>query len=199
MQELFAGDVWGPTANQPVTVQLGAPGSFLVYNGTTSNTRLHFGPDHASAVHLPPLDPGESATLWYCREPSLALFAPFGLAKAAVWRIDGAIMYSPATRIGTTFKGGPRTVLETAPTKLLSAVIGTDRITFAQDPRNHPDAVVWITTNAEPGVDKRFPLLRGQYLELRDFNSGLFAWHESPEHVGEVALFFAKHASGMGF
>jgi hypothetical protein len=172
------------------------PATYWLINRSISGSRLHFGATLQDKELTPWVEIGQQVVFDWAGP--LVLVAPFGLAEVALWRSFGSASFGPKIELGTTFKGGPRTVLGREPAKLLGMVAGEDSLVLAQDQDNHPDARVWISTHVEPGVEKRFPLLPGRYLEIPRFNASLYAWHTSPPHVqSEVAIFFIKHAVGI--
>ena len=182
-----------------------------------SGGRLLYGPTQVTVKSYGWLEPGQTV-VDYARWPELWCATAWSGATVDVWEGVGLSFKTPSPKIGTTFKGGATVELDADGTvsQISTTVIGTHALTLAQDPRNHPSTVVWVTThvdmqpsqtdergkplpNSGPpgGVDKRFPLLHGQYLQLPEFNAGAWAWAEPGQDVGPIRVYFAKHAFGV--
>lgn len=190
--------------------------NFRIYSQPISAGRLLYGPTKDCDYGF--LDPGASRFIsghW----PELFIKTAWSSAEVVVWEDAGFETHTPQPSNGTSFKGGPPLVLapDGTVTQISTTVIGTDRITLAQDPRNDPNTLIWVSThvnllpsqkdpNGKPlpgsgppgqdGVHKQFPLLYGQYLEVEDFNSALWGWMEPGQDVGTARIYFAKYEFG---
>ena len=188
--------------------------NLMISSASRSAGRLLYGPD--AHCNYDWLEPGQSM-----RElgnwPALWLKTAYSEAYVTVWSGVGLGFRTTSPKIGTSFKGGPPIELAADGTvsQISTTVIGTHALTLAQDPRNHPSAVVWVSThvdlvpaqrdeNGKPlpgsgppqGNPKQFPLLHGQYLQLPDFNSAVWAWAE-PGQNGPIRVYFVKHEFGV--
>ena len=200
----------------PVEVPDSRALNLLISSASKSSGRLLYGPDEACDYDW--LEPGQSMRelgSW----PGLWLKTAYSEAWVTVWSGVGLGFRTTSPKIGTSFKGGPPVELAADGTvsQLSTTVIGTHALTLAQDPRNHPSAVVWVSThvdlvpaqrdeNGKPlpgsgppqGNPKQFPLLYGQYLPVPDFNSAVWAWAEPDQkNVGPIRVYFMKHEFGV--
>jgi len=180
--------------------------------------RLFYGPTAETVMAFGWLEPGETV-VDYAQWPELWVCTAYSTAIVDVWEGVGLSFKTPSPKIGTSFKGGPPIELASDGTvsQLSTTVIGTHALTLAQDPRNHPSAVVWVSTHVDllpeqktpqgkplpesgppGGTAKQFPLLHGQYLQLPGFNSAVWAWAEPDQkNVGPIRVYFVKHEFGV--
>jgi len=190
--------------------------NLMISSASRSAGRLLYGPDERCNYDW--LEPGQSM-----RElgnwPALWLKTAYSEAYVTVWSGVGLGFRTTSPKIGTTFKGGPAVELaaDGTPSQLSTTVIGTHAVTLAQDPRNHPDSLVWVSTHIDMlpeqknergkplpesgppgGTQKLFPMLYGQYLQVPEFNSAVWAWAEPDQkNVGPIRVYFVKHEFGV--
>jgi len=200
-----------------LVTQPGPLSNLLITSLSRSAGRLLYGPDKECDFGY--LEAGQSVrelSQW----PELNLKTAYSEAEVVVYSGVGfGPLFRPSPKIGTTLKGGPPIPLagDGTPSQLSTTVIGTHGLRIFHDPRNHPDAIVWVSThidmlpeqktpqgkplpNSGPpgGTQKMIPLPHDpQGLQVEGFNSALWAWQEPGQNLGPVFVYFAKDEFGV--
>ncbi|MGH0031516.1 MAG: hypothetical protein ACQGVC_17120 [Myxococcota bacterium] len=215
MQPLFS-EVVGRNGTRVSGFQPGQ--AFALVSHETAGAPTHYGPVPGSRFGR--VDAGAQVRD-FSHLDALWLQTPYSEARITVYQPVGLIFESAPPRVGTTFKGsGPiELAMDGTVSQVSTTVQGTHALTLAQDPRNDPRTVVWVTSHvnladdqkapngkplpgsgaprgdAQNGLDDRqFPLLFGQYLPVPAFNAALWAWVEPGQSLRVAPrIYFVKH------
>jgi hypothetical protein len=207
--------VWEGTVDKSGVRVEGPISQLMIRSLDAAAGRIYFGPTPDADYDF--LEAGQTFRehgTW----DAIWLRAGWSTAEVQIWADNALASKTDSPKIGTTFKGGRMVELAEDGTaaQVSTTVAGTHGLTLAQDPRNDPSTVIWITTHIDlrsdqrtsdgkplpssgppGGVDKRFPLLYGQYLEVEGFNNALWAWAEPGQGVGPIRIYYVKHAFGL--